>query len=53
MEKGGIVSAAVVKQDDRPDKRMYEIATDIGRHRDAHQGQIEWLDEMLERLASR
>ena len=130
MEKGGIVSAAVVKQDDRPDKRVYEITADgrhelrdwtglptpvemlrsdfavkirgmqfgdrdaividIGRHRDAHQGQldfyvadaakhypgevsgedlgaylvlrggiryeqgqIEWLDEMLERLAPR
>jgi len=130
MEKGDLVSAAVVEQDGRPDKRVYEITadgrhelrdwtvlptpverlrsdfavkirgmqfgdrdamvTDIGRHRDAHQGQldfyladaakhypgdvsdedlgaylvlrggiryeqgqIEWLDEMLERLASR
>ena len=30
MEKGGIVSAAV-KQDDRPDKRVYQITT-AGRH---------------------
>lgn len=46
LEKGGFVSSEVQEQDDRPDKRVYNI-TVAGR-----KGFLEWLNEYPERFIS-